>query len=613
MGIIYSIASAKNADFEKSALWARTVAESAGAKIKISAAAPVALVGQNETFFSGDDITVAVNGFFINRREAAAVAGVADSGDPAELLACLYRRQPEKFIDIVDGSFSFILYDRSARRLIAGVDRFGTHTMFYSQFAGQTIFSEKLDILSSHPDFKREVDPAAVADFLSLQYIPAPETIYRNVKKLFPASVVEVDTDSGEISLRRYWQRHAPEPLEKISDLNAAAEALRELLRDSAAGYGENGGKYGAFLSGGIDSPVTISSVGAAFPERELELYSLGFAEKSYDESGAAKANLAKLVLPEKRWHLYRGSEELLLDFQQYAKVMDEPFGDASLLGAGFLCKVASQDGVKYLYSGDGGDELFGGYDRYRALGIAGALRRVPGLSSAATALLSGLCRAAGERSKVARLRRFFSGIANGKTIPGIYFNWLDRAPEALLQKLFPCRVLPERSRHFAGYRFERKVAKYQEMASILDMEFYLPGDGCTKLKYAATPFDVTILTPFLNRKIADFSDRLPWSFKQDLFHRKKVLARAFADKLAGVCINGAKRGFGIPMAIWLRSDNAYGICRDEFNSGVLATIGIDISQAQGLLDSHRQCGADHSYILWNLFALSLFLRLKRF
>ena len=607
MGMIFSVASNKNADAAKSALWARGIAESADVKIEISAAPPVVLVAGS--FFSGNGITVAVNGFFINSGEAAAAAEVAATDDPAELLAQLYQRRKENFVDLVDGSFSFVLYDMAARRLIAGIDRFGTQTLFYSQFSGHTIFSNDLNTLTSHPDFKREIDPAAVSDFLSLQYIPAPETIYRNVKKLFPASVAEVDLDSGEISIRRYWK---PRFGGKAADFREAAETLRSLLLDSVAGYGKKSGKYGAFLSGGIDSPVTIACAGEVFPDREMELYSLGFAEKAYDESRLAEANLAKLAIPENKWHLNRAGDELLLDFQQYVDGMDEPFGDASLLAAGFLCKIAAENGVKNIFSGDGGDELFGGYDRYRALGIAGTLRRVPGLSRTANALLSGLCRAAGERSKPGRMRRFFSGIANGETLPEVYFNWLDRAPEALQKKLLPSVDIPDRSRHFSKIDFKREGAKHQELASALDMEFYLPGDGCAKLKYASSPFGITFLTPFLNRKVADFAAGLPWRFKQDLFHRKKVLTCAFADKLGRECINGAKRGFGIPMAIWLRTDRVCGICRDEFNSGALASAGIDVTQAEELLEAHRQGRADHSYILWNLFALSTFLRLKR-
>lgn len=615
MGMICGVASKFYLDEHDFIARLQSLAQKYSSALNRSGDSAFGCVSSGLPFFDGDGILAAVDGFFSNQPELAASIGMRSTefACPAQLLAALYRHDPEKFLDLTDGSFSFLLFDETRKKLLFGADRFGSRKMFYFPAEKNTIVANNLDLLKNYPGLNLEVDMASVGDFLSLQYIPAPQTLYKKVKKLPPASVAVVDLDSGDCQIKRYWDRRNVGKKENISFADAAQE-LRKLFLDSVSAYGRFSDKSGAFLSGGIDSAVTVGCLGAIFPDRKWNLYSLGFAPNEYDESCQIELNYRKLKSHDIDFnrHFFRADEEeLFSNLEECVGNMDEPLGDASLLATGFLSRKASCDGIEYIFSGDGADELFGGYDRYRAIGMSKFFLAVPRwLLRGSANILSFAGKAAGERSSIARARRFLAGIADGENVGQIYFNWLDRAPVAIKEKLLFGADLPGSDRHFVEYSMANPVnLPSQIIAENLDLEFYLPFDGAAKLNYASKLSGVKFLTPFLDRKLAEFAAALPWRFKQDLFRRKKVLCAAFADCLPSKTISSAKRGFGVPVAAWLRQDAGYDICREKLTAsgGKL----FDMELALDLLEAHHKGEADHSYLLWNLLVLSMFLQLK--
>lgn len=516
-----------------------------------------------------------------------------------EILAGIYRNGGINGLKNADGAFTGVICDKSIGRFLLIRDVPGSRMLFYTICGNVLFFAEKLSLLLEISGSPGQIDINAVSDYLSLGVVPGDKSIYSNIKKVPPAGAVVCD--SNGVSVIRY--REFPTEINEKISLGEAAGVIRRKVFDSVQKKLNSGDAAGLLLSGGLDSAV-VGAVCNRLTESSINIFTAGFREKDYDESETAfkTASFFTGGRIKARHHLINITPEILDEVPRFMRMCDEPFGNASLLATAALTEAAGRE-CSSVFTGDGADELFGGYERYLALRYAVMFKKLPHWMTAAVRL----CPPGRERGFCGRLRRFFAGLDD--TEMRIYFNWLDRAEPEIKKHLLGREILPETFSRFEKFLPDLKCRTWHEAACRLDWYTYLPDDSLAKSRYSYQISNVSMFSPFVNAWMMDYAARLPWKHKQRCGSRKRVLSTAFADILPPGLAKMKKRGFGVPIADWLMQPGTAARFREEFRQGALADSGIvDMDFAAVLLDDHIKHKNDNSYILYNLFALSCFL-----
>lgn len=548
------------------------------------------------------------------RRRLAADGHQMQGGAPAEIIVHLYEKHGSDVFGLLKGSFAAAVYDGGKHRLLLGRDVIGIEPLYYFIHRGVLVFSNRLPVLARHPLVPTDLDVNAVSVFLSLQYIPDPDTIYRNVRKLPPGHLLEARLESANTSIRSFRKIDFAAKRRDLSFADACAE-LRERVENAVAAELErSGGNTGVFLSGGVDSAVLAALSARHSGGKPVNVFTVGYDDPAYDERALAKSTLDFInarsgnVLK----HHVRKLEVPPLELaEELAAFHGEPYADVSVLPTHLLCKFASgQTGAAL--GGDGGDEFFAGYERYSAMRIAGFFELLPlSLRRGVFSLLAGAVPDAGERSLCGRARRMCNLIAAPSH--RAYFNLLDRAPADTKKALFGPELgealWNDTAEIFGRREWEITAADPAEGYSELDIHTYLPGDGCAKLEIAAGYAKMEVVTPYLNSAVTEFAAKLPFEYKMLGKNRKRILKAAFADLLPPDTAKRRKRGFGSPMAAWLRREWRPGAESALFDSP-LCRDGYIVPEALRKLWLRHQSGkADHSYLLWSLINLAWFLK----
>ncbi len=533
------------------------------------------------------------------------------SNDPGELLLRLYEEKGDSFVRELDGAFAFALWDARREKLLLGRDRAGLKPLYYFQHKNSLVFAGDLPTLRKHPDFPAEIRCQAVADFLSLQYVPTPGTVYRNVFKLPPASILRFDLANGTCVVKKYWELKFL-PKQKISFTDAKME-LRRRVTHAVQKRLEADASYGVFLSGGVDSGIIAAVMAQLLPGEQIPAFTIGFEDAAYDERSLARSsgefinNLSggKLILQEKTLHAIP-----FRDFCKWFKNTGEPYCDTSLLPAGALCAFAREQ-VTAALCGDAADELFGGYERYQAMKLAQLCNILPETFRKCffRKLLLEHLADAGERTFSGRLRRLCRTL--GEDASRQYFSILDRCPAEIRQELFGDRLkgLTDPASVFGLHLNARNIA---DRCMETDFHLYLASDAIPKMHYAATAAGLDVRSPFLDREVMEFAASLPASFKVHGRERKYILREAFADCLAPEIFRGRKKGFGVPVGnllrtIWQKDVPGLLFADPLFREGWLNRNGVE-----KLWQEHLDGKRDHTYILCSILALSLFLESDR-
>ena len=535
---------------------------------------------------------------------------------PDELLIHLYAKYGSDAFSRLNGSFAAAIYDTFKNRLLLGRDILGIEPLYYFIRRDVLVFSNRLGALEKHPLIPYETDVGAIGTFLSFQYIPAPDTIYRSVRKLPPGHLLEMRLDSANTSIRCFGRPNFSIKRTELGFTDAQRE-LRELMEDAV--YREleaRNGDLGVFLSGGVDSTILAALAAGLAGKRKIDVFTVGFPDAAYDERALARESVEFINARcgnKLRHHVRELAVPTLETAEKLASLHAEPYADASLLPTYMLCKFASET-VGAALGGDGSDEFFAGYERYSAMRISGFFDLLPGrLRRKVFSTLSKLAPDSGERTFGGRARRMLKLLADPSR--EAYFNLLDRCPAELKRELFGPGLRDalwhDSSEAFAHLEWELTAENPTEGFSELDIRTYLPGDGCAKLAIASTAADFEVVTPFLNRSITDFSSRLPFEYKMLGKCRKRILKAAFADLLPPELAARRKRGFGSPTARWLRREWRSGAEALLFDSP-LCEAYIDRGALRKLWDAHQSGRSDFSYLLWSLMNLAWFLRRRQ-
>lgn len=531
--------------------------------------------------------------------------------DTETLLAAIEAWGLEPTLARCRGMWAFALWDRASRRLSLVRDRFGEKPLYYGRVNGGVAFASELKALKALPGFSAQIDPASIDLLLRLGYIPAPASIYSGIRKLLPGSIVTVAPGGAPSEPQCYYDYVAEliaGSATPIADPDKATGALFDRLSETVRRQLVADVPVGTFLSGGIDSSL-ITALAVRSGAR-VQTFSIGFAQAGFDEAPYARAVAAHLGT--EHHELYVGPVEAQAVIPQLPTLYDEPFGDYSQIPTYLVSRFARQQ-VTVALSGDGGDELFGGYNRHRAIpaawsriaGIPPAWRKPllgpaaaipPAAWNLALRLFSGQRRPDFLGEKVQRLLRIGSASAS---FPAFALAFLEQDANGIAPPAF--------ARHFN--RLAELPPPAQLMA--LDTLTYLPDDILVKVDRAAMGVSLEGRIPFLDPEVVALSTRIPLAMKIGKRGGKHILREILADLVPTRLFERPKAGFTMPVGAWLRTD-LRGWAEALLNPAESrSAIYGDISRYYRYWSEHQAGKADHSEQLWRLLMLEAWLRLE--
>jgi asparagine synthase (glutamine-hydrolysing) len=552
----------------------------------------------------------------LRRRLEARGHTLRSQGD-TEVVVHLYEDEGPAFFRLLRGMYALAVWDAPRKTLVLGRDRLGQKPLYYRHEGGRILFASELKALLALPadEFPRRVDPIAVDRYLTYGYVPHPGTILEGVYKLPPAHYAV--WHDGRLTLERYWEPDWDAEVELPPGEDV--ERLRALLSEAVAEQMVADVPLGAFLSGGIDSTVIVGLMQRA-SSRPVRTFSIGFDDPAFDESAYAEAAARFLGTEHHAFHVVPKAWETL---PALADQFDEPFADSSALPTWYVSRETRRE-VTVALTGDAGDELFAGYDRYRAVKLAALLDRLP---EGSKAVLGGpVARAVPvsvrAKTRLRKLRRWLE--AMGEEPVGRYLKWVGLFDEPARLGLYSDGWLdalaaagsdrPGEADPVSVLRRAFDAAPGRDpvtRATVADLLTYLPGDLLVKVDLASMAHGLECRGPFLDHRVVELAVSLPIGRKLKLRggRSKVVLKQAFADLIPPMIRRRPKMGFGVPIDRWFRDT-----LRDELRSVLLDPVALNRGlfrpeAVTALLDDHVHRRRDNAYKLWGLLMLELWFR----
>lgn len=605
---------------------ARAEAEGGGVALGFRRLSIIDLGGGHQPMSDGTGrVHVVFNGEIYNyrelREELRARGHTFRTASDTEVLLEAYKAYGTDCLRHFRGMFAFALWDGT--RLFLARDRLGQKPLVYREEPGRLLFASELKSLLQVTEAPREIDPSAIDDFLTYQYVPHPKNIFRGYAKLPPGHAAVYE--GGRLRVFRYWSP----PFDRVGGSGegltidpVAAERwsleewrreLRRRMTEAVRLRLRSDVPLGAFLSGGIDSTIISGLMQEVLRKeggRPAMTFSIGFPVAEYDERRYARQAAEHLgtdhhelvvephameILPRLVWHY------------------DEPFADSSAVPTMILSEFTRRH-VTVALSGDGGDELFCGYDRYRAVRLAGRIARLPRPVRAVltSPLWQRLPASTRQRSFRRRLKRFLAALA--EPAERQYLRWIGTFDVASRAKLYTPDFAAKLGSHdgfeFLGSAYEACAGRdFITRTTCADVLTYLPCDILTKVDIASMSVGLEARSPFLDHHVAELASLMPIGLKQTRRGGKRILIETFRDLLPSAIQTRSKMGFGVPIAPWFRGELR------EFLRDVLLdrrTIERGLfrrEEVERLVTEHQTNRWDHGYRLWTLLVLELWMR----
>jgi asparagine synthase (glutamine-hydrolysing) len=563
------------------------------------------LAGGNQPMQSEDGRTVLVyNGEIYNYREIrenlAHRGHRFRSNSDTEVVLRAFLEWDTASFEKLKGMFALALWQESSQRLVLARDRMGIKPLYYSQQAGQIYFGSELKVLLAHPAISRTLDLAALDQYLSLNYVPCPRTLIQGIEKLPPGHVLEWTSDKQ--SLHPFWElKFCPE--EDLREDEATAQ-LDGLLRQSVREHLISDVSLGVWLSGGVDSS-TIVHYAADESSQPLKTFSISFSGRSFDEGRYFRAVSERYSTEHHEFDL---SRDLKLEetIRQFAEFADEPCGDSSSLPVWYLSKLCRQH-VTVALSGEGADELFGGYLTYQADRLAQLMRVVP------APLRQSVLNAANRYLPVSEdkigleyiVKRFLEGTFLSSFERHCYWN--GTFSEAQKQELCTFERDPAWGIEFLanGMRSLGKLNRFL----CFDQRYYLADDILAKVDRMSMAHSLEVRPPFLDHQIVEFASSLPESFKIRGRHQKYLLKRLMCDRLPRQILARKKIGFDIPAHDWLRRE-LRPLLLEELSPSAVSRTGLFRPETiQKWMRNHFEGRTNIGFHLWGLLILFLWMK----
>jgi asparagine synthase (glutamine-hydrolysing) len=520
-----------------------------------------------------------------------------------ETIVHLYEDEGPECFSHLNGMFAIAIWDANRRRLVLGRDRLGKKPLVYRHEPGRLLFASELKSLLQIPGLPRDIDPSAIDEYLTYQYIPHPNTIFRGFKKLPPGSLAIYQDD--KLDVRPYWRPDFTN--ERPITKRAAVEELRELLDSAVRLRMRSDVPLGAFLSGGVDSSIIVALMQQHSAE-PVKTFTIGFPVPEYDESRYAAAVAQHLATDH---HVLEVKPDALDVLPKLAYHYDEPFADSSAIPTWYVSQLTRQH-VTVALSGDGGDELFAGYPRYKAALLAARFDRfLPLRRLVGSRLWQWLPSSGRQKTLLRRAKRFSEAIA----LPPErrYLNWIGIFQERLRGELYREEFLAELTTDpvtFLRAAWQRCQGRdIVTTASLADLVTYLPCALMTKVDIASMAHGLECRAPLLDYRVVEFAAALPSRYKYRRGRGKWLLREAFGHLLPQEVFTRRKMGFGVPLDHWFRAE--------------IKALAADLLLAEGarchaffrrdvierLWTEHQERRTDHSNRLWTLVMLESWLR----
>jgi asparagine synthase (glutamine-hydrolysing) len=567
------------------------------------------VAGGHQPLFGERKSTVIVcNGEVYNYRELtrdlAARGHRFQTASDIEVAAHAYDVWGLDFLDKLDGMFALALWDGAAKRLVLARDRMGEKPLYYTMADGLLIFASELTALIKHPSVPRELDSRSLSTYLALEYVPAPATILRNIYKLQPGHMLVLE--SGALTMKRYWSIDTRTTYRGTYE--QAVVELRDRVEHAVKSRLVADVPLGVFLSGGIDSS-TVAALAAR--HGALETFSIGFKEKSFDESSYARS-VAKFIGSHHHERIFAG-EEMPDLVPQLAAMLDEPLGDASILPTALLSAFA-REAVTVALGGDGGDELFAGYPMHRAQRVARYARMLPRpVHAAARRAVAALPVSHRNFSFGFKSQSFLRGVA--QSAPLNHALWMSSFAVEEQRKLLRDDVWQESGAGEAAFApilsawAESQHGELLARATHIDAMTYLPNDILMKVDRASMRVALEVRAPFLARDVVELAFSVPDSYRMRGTTGKRMLRDAVRGLIPDSVIDRPKKGFGIPVAAWLNGPLRE-LVNDVFAPEAITTAGyFNPDEIQRMLGAHAARRIDYRKPLWTLLVFELWRR----
>ncbi len=526
--------------------------------------------------------------------------------DTETLLSCIVHWGLSETLQRVVGMFALALYDRKLDSLMLARDRLGEKPLYYGWQGDVFLFGSELKAIKKHAAFKGVIDRPALDRMLRTGYIPAPHTIYQGLHKLLPGSCLTLDSTRGEAGIQSYWSSRQVVEAGLASHFSGTAEEaidqLDALLRQSIQGQMVADVPLGAFLSGGYDSSAVVALMQAQ-SMMPVKTFTIGFEDARYDESGHAAAVAG--YLGTEHTTLRMTSEDALAVIPLLPQMYDEPFADPSQIPTFLVSRLARQQ-VTVSLSGDGGDELFCGYDRYfRTRKLWALMQRLPSpVRSALALVITGLSvegwnRVTGHGQVGERLHKLAGLLPVSR--PDILYEALNAHWPETDHLVHGFEPVPNRG-------FDGLAGDFESSMMYQDLMTYLPDDILVKLDRAAMAVSLETRVPLLDHRIVEWAWTMPLSLKIRNGQGKWILRQLVHRYIPRTLVERSKMGFGIPLEAWLRG-SLRDWAEDLLDENRLTRDGyLNVQRIRRRWEQHRDGQRNASYSLWNVLMFQAWL-----
>jgi asparagine synthase (glutamine-hydrolysing) len=527
------------------------------------------------------------------------------SRSDTEVIVHLYEESGEGCIEKLNGMFAIAIWDDRRQRLILARDRMGEKPLYWTLVQKTLLFGSEPKSLLAHPLVSAELHLPTLSRYLFYQYVPAPWSIYRGIRRLETAQLLVFE--SGAVRVRRYWEpAYRSNSVEPI-DFRTAAQEVWSRLCQSVHSRLISDVPLGVFLSGGVDSTAVVAAMAQKLPSEKIKTFTIGFEEVSFDESKSARC-IAEYFGTDHHQEVF--SVNRLLDLlPRIADYLDEPFADGSMFPTYLLSQFTRQY-VKVALGGDGGDELFAGYPTFQAMLPAAVYRALPrALQTLARRVIHGLPVSHANFSFDFRLKQFVKGASVRPELSHqIWLGAFSWSEQCLL-------LTPDVLAMLKGWNVEEEHTALASSIPIPDLvnrltwlytRTYLAEDLLVKADRAGMANSLEVRSPFLDPELVNFVLALPSDYKLRGWKTKRVLRQALKGRVPDFVLKRGKLGFGLPLGPWLRGP-LRDLAGDLLHPSRLRAQGIfNPSVVQRLLEEHWSDARDHRKGLWTLLVFQL-------
>jgi asparagine synthase (glutamine-hydrolysing) len=554
------------------------------------------------------EITVVFNGEIYNYRELQqrlrSRGHMFSTSSDTEVIVHLYEDMGEDCVNELRGMFAFAIWDSARQRLFIARDRLGIKPVYYTDQNGSLIFGSEIKALLAHPEVKASLDLQGLSHYISLKYVPAPETMFSGIRALPPAHTLTCDRNGIEI--KSYWNLSFGGNKQSRPNEEACAEQLEALLHESVQLHLMSDVPFGAFLSGGVDSSLIVALMQQVM-NVPVKTFSVGF--QGGGSEAFSELPFARLVA--KRFEtdhheIYVTPQDLMNLAEKVVWHLDQPIADNACVANYMVSKLAAQH-VKMVLTGEGGDELFAGYARYAGEQLSSVFRFVPG--PAKSLALSVMQRLPGlRRPKVAML-----ALCQGDELTRLttWFPLFDRTRKASLlsREMFDQLSDPYGEEVFRAQLSGIDTDEWLSRMLYVDTKLWLPDDLLARGDKTSMAASLEGRVPLLDHQLVEFAASLPSDMKIKRLARKYLLKKVARKWLPAEVIDRKKEGFPMPFSLWFRKE-CRSFVHDLLSPETTKRRGLfNSAYIQTLLNEHDAGTSDHGNLLWGLISVELWHR----